>query len=48
MTDLIVLALVAVILGAAVAYIHRAKKRGAKCIGCPAGKNGCSGCGGCH
>ena len=39
--DVIVAAVLAVILGAAVTYIVRAKKRGVKCIGCPAG-------GSCH
>lgn len=51
MTDLIVIAVVALILGAAVAYIIKEKKRGTVCIGCPsAGTCGhsCSGCtGGC-
>ena len=52
--DLIVIAVVAVILGLVIFYIHRAKKKGVKCIGCPDGGN-CSGkcercsgsCGGC-
>lgn len=39
MTDLVVLAIVAVIVGLAVAYIVKAKKSGAKCIGCPSGCN---------
>ena len=38
MTDIIVIAILAVILGAAVRYIYKAKKNGAKCIGCPASK----------
>lgn len=37
MTDFIVLAIVVLLFAAAVAYIIRAKKNGAKCIGCPAG-----------
>ncbi|MBR5471344.1 MAG: FeoB-associated Cys-rich membrane protein [Oscillibacter sp.] len=41
MTDIIVIAILAVILGAAVGYIYKTKKNGAKCIGCPAGT--CSG-----
>ena len=41
MTDIIVIAILAVILGAAVGYIYKVKKNGAKCIGCPAGT--CSG-----
>lgn len=35
MTDIIVLLLVAVLIGGAVAYIVREKKKGAGCIGCP-------------
>ncbi|MBQ6889225.1 MAG: FeoB-associated Cys-rich membrane protein [Lachnospiraceae bacterium] len=51
MTDLIIALILLVIIGAATAYIVKAKKSGAKCIGCPAGGN-CSGrnngqCG-CH
>lgn len=48
MTDLIIVAVVLLILGAAAAYIIKAKKRGVKCIGCPAGGS-CSGnCGACN
>ncbi len=46
MTDLIIIAVLAVILGGAVRYIVKAKKRGG-CIGCPdSGKCGgaCSCC----
>ncbi len=39
MTDLIVVLILALLLGAAITYIVRAKKRGVKCIGCPAGGN---------
>lgn len=46
LTDIIAIAIVAVALGGAIAYIVRAKKRGAKCIGCPSadccGKAHCS------
>jgi len=42
MADLIVIAIVVLIIGAAVAYIVKAKKSGVKCIGCPAGGT-CSG-----
>ena len=55
MTDFIVLGIVVIIIAFAVAYIVKAKKRGVKCIGCPAGGTcsgnygGHSGCGGsCH
>ena len=57
MTDFIVIAIVVLIVGSALGYIIRAKKRGVKCIGCSAGGN-CSGhkedashsccCGGSH
>ena len=43
MTDLIILAVLALICGSAAIYVYRAKKRGAKCIGCPV-EGGCSGC----
>lgn len=49
MTDFIVIGILVLVIGAAVFYIVRAKKRGVKCIGCPAGANcssqkGCQGC----
>ena len=48
MDTLIIIAVVVLIVGAACAYIYRQKKRGARCIGCPAGESCCSsGCGGC-
>ena len=43
MTDFLILAVVAGIVGAAVFYIRSQKKAGAKCIGCPDAKT----CGGC-
>ena len=55
MTDMILVAVIAVIIGAAVLYIRKEKKRGVKCIGCPAAgecankQKEASGCGcGCH
>ncbi len=39
MTNFIVILIVAIIVGAAIAYIVREKKRGVKCIGCPASGN---------
>lgn len=44
--DIIIILIITAILVAAIAYIVRAKKKGAKCIGCPAGdccsmKKGC-------
>ena len=48
MTDLIVGLLVAVIVGAALLYIRKEKKKGAVCIGCPhAGSCGKTKCA-CH
>ena len=35
MTNFLVILVVAVIVGLAIAYIVREKKRGVKCIGCP-------------
>ena len=48
MADFIILAVIALIVGGAAAYIYKEKKHGAKCIGCPCSK-GCSGnCGSCQ
>lgn len=54
MADFIVIAVLLIIVGAAVFYIRKEKKRGVKCIGCPAAaecarrqrEGACSGCGG--
>lgn len=47
MTDIIVIAIVVAVVGAAIGYIIKQKKSGVKCIGCPEGKT-CSGnCSGC-
>lgn len=50
--DIVILAVVVLILGAAIFYMYRAKKSGKKCIGCPDGccsadqkSKGCCGCG---
>ena len=45
MADIIIVAVVVVIVALAGLYIYRAKKNGARCIGCSAGEGGCSGCG---
>lgn len=48
MTDLILVAVIAVIVGGAIAYIRKEKKRGVRCIGCPSGgscNGNCSSCG---
>ena len=46
MQDLIVILVLAVILGAAVRYLYKQKKSGARCVGCSGSScNGdCSGC----
>ena len=43
MQNIIVILIVAVIIGFAIHYIYKEKKRGVKCIGCPEGTT-CSGC----
>lgn len=48
MTDLVIIGIVLALLGTAVTYIVRSKKRGGHCIGCPSGGN-CPHCnGGCN
>lgn len=52
MENILIIAVLAVILGAAGGYVYKAKQRGIKCIGCPngaaCGSGGCSGnCAGC-
>ena len=50
MENIILLALLGLILGGAAGYVYKAKKKGAKCIGCPDGSKcsgSCSGCCGC-
>ena len=49
MENVILIVAIIAILGGAVCYIVRAKKKGSKCIGCPdSGCNGqCAGCKGC-
>lgn len=43
MTNAIIIAVVGVVVIAAGRYIYKAKKSGAKCIGCSAGEGSCSG-----
>jgi hypothetical protein len=53
--DYLILAIVVAIVGFALLYIRKAKKKGAKCIGCPSGCNcvaresqfSCGSCPGC-
>ena len=48
MTDIIIIAVIALIIGAAARDIYRENNRGPKCIGCPSPKTcgGSCGCGG--
>ena len=39
MENYIIIAVLVVVLGAAIGYVIKAKKRGEKCIGCPHAKN---------
>ena len=43
MTDIIVVAVLITIVGLAVYYIYRHKKKGGKCIGCPNANGNCKG-----
>ena len=36
MTDIIIIGILLIVVGGAVFYIVKAKKNGAKCVGCPA------------
>ena len=50
MMDWIILGIVAAVVGFAVSYIRKEKRRGVACVGCPDAKScsgACSGCGGC-
>ncbi len=47
MEDFIIVAILVLIIGAAAIYIIREKKKGTKCIGCPAA-GGCSSCSGAN
>ena len=47
MTDILVIGIVALIVGGAVGYIWKEKKKGRKCIGCPGNGNCCGNCGNC-
>lgn len=47
--DILVIAVIAAIIGLVMWYMHRSKKKGMKCIGCPDGakcSGNCSGCSG--
>ena len=50
MENIIIMAILALIVGGAAAYIIKAKKSGRKCIGCPDSKScsgSCASCGMC-
>lgn len=52
MVDFIIIAVIVAIIGGAVWYIRKEKRRGVQCVGCPDAKTcasagGCSGCSGC-
>ncbi len=50
MDNFIIIAIVVLIVGCAAGYVIKAKKSGAKCIGCPDAKScsgKCAGCSGC-
>lgn len=44
MKNIIIISVLAIIVAAALFYIIREKKRGRKCIGCPAAQNCSGGC----
>ena len=44
LVDYIIIAIVALIVGGATAYIIKAKKSGMKCVGCPHSKSCSGGC----
>ena len=47
MQNLVIILIIGMLVALAAGYVYRAKKRGAKCIGCPDAKR-CSGnCGNC-
>ena len=47
MINVVLVLIIMLIVGGAIAYIRKEKKRGVKCVGCPSGDT-CGGkCGGC-
>ena len=47
MIDFLIIAVILAIVGGAAFYIYKAKKSGAKCIGCPQAKTCGGNCGSC-
>ena len=48
MINILIVVILLAVLGGAGVYIYRAKKRGAKCVGCPHAGSCGSQCGCCH
>lgn len=52
MTNFMVIVVLAIVIGAAIAYIVKEKKKGVRCVGCPyggtCGKQGTDDCCSCH
>ena len=48
MVNIIVFSVIAGIVGLAVGYVYKEKKRGTRCIGCPNGGSCGGNCPGCH
>ncbi len=48
MADIIIIAVIVIIIAGAAGYIIKAKKNGAKCIGCPSSKTCGKTCCDCH
>lgn len=46
--DVLVIAVIGVIVGLAALYIHREKKKGVRCIGCPDSGKCAGNCAACH
>ena len=50
--NIVGIAVIVLVIGAAVLYIIKAKKSGKRCIGCPdsgtCGSSGCNSCASCH
>jgi hypothetical protein len=47
LVDFVILAVVAVVITLVALYLHRAKRKGIKCIGCPDGAKCADRCAGC-
>ena len=45
--DFLLIAVIAAIVGLVIWFIHRSKKKGVKCIGCPDGAKCAGNCSGC-